>query len=563
MPFTQLRYANGDGGGDGGSANIGPATVISTDLVGPWNWLAWSQYPGQQHLVTDLDILSMAPPDVVQLYYDLLQFRAIPQTTVGKCFEIVPNPIVSAGLTAAEAEEFEGRLRDRIYTLRGDIHTVTLNSGETVPGLVDLRGVKTSPPCTQTTLGTVLKWVTVAASSVLTAGVGTIISVAQLARSLAQSALELGSQLQAMHAQLNLVDKIVSGAYSIVGRQFRDKLTGLQLRPYAEAVSIPTSSLAWEVALSLGIPHPAMVCVPQPRLPGAWNQPGGQHLALCGPLEPAEVCTFPFWEQPAEAPCSPYYQTWFLLRILDSVKQKFEMEIRQGVESAVRFNGKWKLKNRLEFWRHGDVPQVGSIVPEIFVLNGRPMVQDWETGNYIDPAEHDELSPIVTWLHVRDHPEVTSGVPGVYGAHSPLAGLDAVTGQFPPDKVIADMENASPLAPPIIFPQGASFVPFSVQSAPINFVTVPPIELPPAPGTPDELKQAEIITVPFAPGVLTGPPPVSGAPDGSPANLVTPSGPTQTPQTPQPALAAVSGGGSILLVGLAAAGILFVTRGKT
>jgi hypothetical protein len=554
-----------NGGGGGGSVNIGPVTVVPAGLRGPWNWLAWSQYPNQQHLLTDLDILGMDPVNVVELYYDLLSYtKKTSQSWSQDCFVLEANPIISPGLTILEAEEYEGKLRDWLYTLRGDLHTITLADGRTVPGLVDLRHVPTRPPCSTTIAGEVFKWVIVAASSALTAGAGAAISVGMLVQNLAMAGLNLADQLRAAKAQLALIESITSGAYAIVGKQFQDALLGfgVNLLEYSEAVKIPTSAVAWELALSIGLPHPGMICAPQPSL---WL-----------PADPARSsfaynCKVPFMEN--GAPCSPYCQAWFLLQLLARLKEKFALDLRRHVEDAVRFNGKWHLKNRLEIWTHHGL-SLKAIVPEIFVVNGRPMVQDWVTGEYIDPTTQPELEAVATWLAVREHPEITAGIPDIYGAGSILGKLGApIIGQYPPSPVLLAMQNSLPLAPPAVY-GGREVAPFSVQSAPVNVVEIV------APGTPAALDQTpRITTIPFSPGVITSlpSPPVSAEATPLLPSQPRPTVPSQPPVgtgeplNPQPSTInqqsaftdIVEGGDPVLFWAIAIAGFLFsATTGK-
>lgn len=559
------RQPNGDGGGNaGGSANIGPATVLPPAAHGPWNWLAWSQYPNQQALLTDIDILDMAPANVVELYYDLLSYKAKPGND---CWELIPNPIISAGLSPAEAEEYEFRLRDWIYTLRSDLRTITTPDGHNWPGLVDLRHVQTAPPCTLTTGGTILKWVIVVAGGVLTAGASAALTVAQTVTSLAMSGLYLADQMRAAKERLALIDRVTAGAYSIVGKQFQDSLLGfgINLLDYSEAIKIPTSPVAWEIALSIGLPHPAMICAPQPS--NIWL-----------PADPARSsfaynCKVPFIE--SGAPCSPYCQTWFLLQLLTRLKERFALDIRRKLEEAVRFNGKWHLKNRLEVWNwHGLT--LKAIVPEIFVVNGRPMVQDWVTGEFIDPATRPALDPVLTWLAVREHPEITAGIPDIYGSNSILGRLgQPITGQYPPAAVLLAMQNSLPLVPPAVF-GGHEVAPFAVQSAPVNVVEIV------APGTPAAFEQTpRVTTIPFSPGVIDQvrqpPTPTTSNPvtvpttqppaTGQPTIPITDNGPLTTDNRPLATASAFTdiaeGGDPTLFWAIAIGGFLFsATTGK-
>lgn len=360
-------------------------------------------------VLTDAAILTAEPLDILQLYYSLLSNRKKEEYTFKKCTSYMPHPVfcqynrvlfdypdwmpggyypdntpvvpsVPAYTWSAGGAAVLGRYwQNRIYMLRDDLREIKQADGKVVPGLV----IQTANPlldsCSPTIAGTVLMAAGAAVSALVP------FSWPILIAELTMAAVEISRMIQTIERQKTLMKTILGGAYAIAAEQNLQllvksgQLTNRLL--YDEAVKIPVTRRAWELALILGMPHPAMICK-------------------------------------RDAPCTTQVIETGLIQAIRAIHRYYRLDLQKRMEDEVQSNATWFYSK-------------GGPVPDMPSTFGDPVGK--YQGIYPVLEEHDGktfLTPLTIKMNLAGGPKpaVTAGLGWLVADFRPAIAVDQIAG---------------------------------------------------------------------------------------------------------------------------------------
>lgn len=239
--------------------------------------------------LTDSAILTADPLDILQLYYSLTANKTRKEGWFDECSVYVPHPIfcranpmmdkypvsVPAGYGFREPYPspqhyeyafgeaglalYERQKQFRILELRPDLKEIRQADGTVVPGLVQMENNPIQETNCKPTIAGIASMAVGAAVSALVP-----FSWPILIAELTMLGVGAARMIRDMERQKALMKTILGGAYAVAAERnlqmlvkagrLTDRLT------YDEAVRVPVTRRSWELALVLGLPHPAMIC---------------------------------------------------------------------------------------------------------------------------------------------------------------------------------------------------------------------------------------------------------------------------------------------------------------
>lgn len=274
--------------------------------------------------LTDSMILTMDPGKLLEIYYTLGMHPGCEGAQLHREFcpnnkwanywwKYIPPDSDSGALQIAATE---ATYRRHIYQMRPDLRTIQTPEGP-IPGLYELP-TKIVPATCESGWWEVAQWIGTAVGALVP--FSWPIAIANFAATAAIAVDSISDVIRAAKDQRELVDKILRGARSIGGQSLLDslvrsgKLTDRLL--FEEAVSIPATRRAWELALIVGLPHPAMIC-------RRFDTPGGCRSTLGQDL-------------PCDRACTPLEIELLLADAITTAHRRARIEMQAAMESELQ-----------------------------------------------------------------------------------------------------------------------------------------------------------------------------------------------------------------------------------
>lgn len=353
-------------------------------------------------VLTDAAILLMDPAGLIELYYGLLAW----ESRKGTCGVLHSHPRYCIDNEFAAAfswekqyptgkeifvEMWEGRLRNRIFELRTDLRTIRTESGEEIPGLVDLTGIRLRPECQLSTTAEIFKWVMAAVGAILSP-----FNLAILIVEVASAATRIAAQIRKAKAQAEIINRIRQGAFGLIEDRNRDILIEAGLLQdtleYEQAIQEETNETAWQLAWAMGLPHPAMCQFKTPP----------RTTGIIPYDIPAD--TYGIWG-------GQHFQVVMLRHWMRKLYLLFHAKLHLGLEEAIANYPDW-IEITSDAWPtvasdvldypigkyQGTIPVVAEKDGRYFVrtvpMTGRP-------ARWIDIDQDIALTAVRNWLNVR------------------------------------------------------------------------------------------------------------------------------------------------------------------